>query len=167
MDIHLPYDALSGVSLEFLDRVFSQNPLQEAQRYFPKSIMSLVKDYTGSGYHTSKMENYKNVCEDPRYSAIFKASWVDRTNERKQSKCLRKILSEKPLKVQVKKIKKVLAKEAKGYKRLFIYTDNFYSIRDIIKTQTSLSDKTSEDYLTLEQKKNDLIHSVLNRMGHN
>lgn len=151
-------NSLSQLSTGFLDHALNGVKVPELQKYSgKKAVVSLVSHYIGDRYDTSKMQNYKEVCQSDKYHSIFKASYVDYVNEREQGTLLLEMLNGGiPIETQLDKIDEVLRKD----KALPLYFNEFKEIQSILTTQLSGNNDQA-----LEKKKLVLINAVLTRMG--
>jgi hypothetical protein len=159
---HFPLYVLKTLSPDVLDEMCSDSPIRELQAQYPKVIMP--HSCPGSLYGGLAMKDYKKLCES-QYSPFFKATFSAFQNERIQSMSLGKILTENVLEAQLEHIDDVLSKETQSHKSLRIYKNALDEIKDNINKQIMISKKDNQEYLTLENKKRELVQFVLHRMG--
>jgi hypothetical protein len=150
-----PFKDLSRLSAENLEFIFSKLNLEGVQRDGqPKAVLPLDPYIDSYG-------PYKGVCEG-KYSPLFKSSYVAYVNEREQRELLLKIFSN-DLTKQFTDIAEILKKEQSPYKNFSTYLERFSEIQEILQKQCG-EVKESDKYKELEEKKKEIVESILNRM---
>lgn len=163
------YHPLGYLTGDFLDEAFEKLTSSDTSR------AEWLQTYSGKKvvvphanclmeYAYTHLKPYKNICCDPQYTSIFKASYVTYENENTQKKHLEEMLTTDKLDEQWKKMGEIFAKEESKFKALSPHKKAFEELRDILFKQLNSIEKNTVDYNAAEEEKRSLINDLLKRM---